>query len=534
MVDCRVDSVTGQVYVSDIMYWGKEWLVDLPLKERLKYLDRIASTEHVTVMHDSDLDGKVVPPEGISAEVSEVTAMEGSSGACIRDLEGIYPYKEGKGFVQNKGQTKYSKNREVNVLVVGRDKVKEGSFTYVVAVGPISRKDADAITTVIRDIPDGINIPNKASDALVCRHNNYLYDVLGETMPTEIVAEVGEVVKIIVDSATEQDCNGAKHYVVSRPIVKSKVDGVRMPDRVGVISRFAIPEEKTDVTKADVSASPGPVMASPSPAKGIKPPPVKKVGTAPLMKADPREAEEAEAAPESEPPKKVKPVDEAKKPEQAEEAEAGQPAEDVEPVEAPVEGEAEEARVPKDTDEAVLPPAGPGEETREANPKPEAVPPGEDSKEPAEEQPVGPAPVAGKHVASTPEEERHAWLEDHGYYEPSKQDVDLFLSMHGLQKKIVPMRIGDKEVQTTRWVKPEGYANEQKQQRLRASRHAWERAGERTGFAAINKGLQDLSERNLPNQDWFHKVEQNGYVVGIDSVIKTVLAPHMVPKGVKV
>jgi len=66
------------------------------------------------------------------------------------------------------------------------------------------------------------------------------------------------------------------------------------------------------------------------------------------------------------------------------------------------------------------------------------------------------------------------------------------------------------------------------------SKHAWERAGERTGYVKVAKALEGLEKQHMPQAEWYHQVEGDGILAGSDSVVKTVLSKNMVPKGLKI
>ena len=69
---------------------------------------------------------------------------------------------------------------------------------------------------------------------------------------------------------------------------------------------------------------------------------------------------------------------------------------------------------------------------------------------------------------------------------------------------------------------------------LLVSRHVWDRAGERIGYAKVRKSLGDLEKAQLPDTDWYHVVQGDGILAGSGQVVKTVLGPKMVPKGQEV
>jgi DNA-binding transcriptional regulator YiaG len=115
-------------------------------------------------------------------------------------------------------------------------------------------------------------------------------------------------------------------------------------------------------------------------------------------------------------------------------------------------------------------------------------------------------------------------------------------------QKAIPVGTQPQKVQVTRdgktfmqtvHVKPEEPASTThtavpQAQPLRVSTHAWQREIERTGFGVIKESIANLSKKQLPPKDWYHHISQDGFVVGIGNVIKTVLAPEMKPWGVMV
>jgi hypothetical protein len=71
-------------------------------------------------------------------------------------------------------------------------------------------------------------------------------------------------------------------------------------------------------------------------------------------------------------------------------------------------------------------------------------------------------------------------------------------------------------------------------ERLLVSRHVWDRAGERIGYAKVRRSLGNLEKAQLPATDWYHVVEGDGILAGSGQVVKTVLGPKMIPKGQEV
>ena len=265
--DEEADAV--KMYVFDVMYSGGRWLSDVPLEDRLTALSKFPNSEHIVIMTGKNLNGKVVDPDGISGAIDEVSDMEASEGAMIKDMQGIYPYQSpeaGRATAQNKGHTKYKREREVDVVVLGKFPVRgqEGVWTYVAGAGPISKEDAGKIAEG-QEIPTvsgdtGLKVDRRGEEGRIAvppaaKRGRFYYDVLGKTFNSSLDAKLGDIIRVNVGQVLSSEHDDVTSYSIFLPRVMSAVPEKSVPDKIAVVARLAresLPKGVvTEVKKAD-------------------------------------------------------------------------------------------------------------------------------------------------------------------------------------------------------------------------------------------------------------------------------------------
>ena len=234
------------LWVFDVLkYEGKD-LTGLPLKERLEYLEKIPTTEHIKPFKTSTklsehADAYIVKRrKNLLAAIEKVRRMKGSEGAMIKTLESRYL----KHDTQNNGWIKLKNLKEIDCIVVDIEQPKhkkgpkagqpiEGVYNYHVAAGPYigaCRKIAEEL----------------APKGKVVEWKGKLYAYLGKTFNTSIKAPKGAIIRIwspeinkypIKDK--EGKDTGCYYFGVFQPKVLEWVREKDRPDGMKVLMRLS-------------------------------------------------------------------------------------------------------------------------------------------------------------------------------------------------------------------------------------------------------------------------------------------------------
>ena len=182
----------------DLLYLNGEDRSSLPLEQRKKLLEDLFS--------DTNFIQKVkyerVPSSDLSSKMKSVATSE---GAMIK--------KSDSGYFEGESWYKWKRHFELDVLVVGVEKNKGGTFNYASAVGTRSNP-----------------IP------------------IGTTYSTYIQAKVGDIIRVRVDYVTTND----DRFTWYAPRVLDKRSDKKEPDPISVLERMI--EEKTSTVHSRLSA----------------------------------------------------------------------------------------------------------------------------------------------------------------------------------------------------------------------------------------------------------------------------------------
>jgi hypothetical protein len=222
-----------QFWVFDILKWEGKDLMDLPLSERLKYLDKVKESDHIKVFKIGR-DGYICRTEDqVLKAIEKVAGKKGSEGAMIKFLNGKY-VKD----VHNKTWVKLKNLKEVDCLVVEIEQPKhqkgplegkpvEGVYNYHVAAGPYSAEDGKVLLD---------KVPKKVREV-----DGKVYAYLGKTFNTEIEVKVGDVIRIWSPEINRYEVAGTDLYTygVYEPKVLEWVHERHIPDSLNVLNRLA-------------------------------------------------------------------------------------------------------------------------------------------------------------------------------------------------------------------------------------------------------------------------------------------------------
>ncbi|RLG90278.1 MAG: hypothetical protein DRO36_06390, partial [Candidatus Hecatellales archaeon] len=231
----------SQFWIFDVlMYEGKD-LRDLPYSERLRYLKKLPTTEHLKPMKISEnlnveADGYIVKTrKQLLKAIEKVRKMKGSEGAMIKTLDGRYL----KYDTQNPTWVKLKNLKEVDCIVVDIDQPKhqigpkkgkpiEGVYNYHVAVGPYSKECAKIVL-------------EKAPKGKAVEFRGKVYAYLGKTFNTSIKAPLGGIIRVWSPEINKYPIEGTNcaYYGIFQPRVLEWVREKDVPDKIAVVERLS-------------------------------------------------------------------------------------------------------------------------------------------------------------------------------------------------------------------------------------------------------------------------------------------------------
>jgi hypothetical protein len=230
--DENLDS-KAEFWVFDILFYQGKDLRNLPYSERLTYLDKIKTSEHLRPFQTGKESFTCRTREEILAAVKKVSDMKGSEGAMIKFLNGTYV--EG---VHNKTWVKIKNLKEIDCMVVEIEQPKhqkgplegkpiEGVYNYHIAAGPYDDKCASFLKE--KD-------PKKIREV-----NGKTYAYLGKTFNTSIAVKVGNIIRIWTPEVNRYpiEDSGCSTFGVYEPKVLEHVAERNIPDSMNVLMRLS-------------------------------------------------------------------------------------------------------------------------------------------------------------------------------------------------------------------------------------------------------------------------------------------------------
>ncbi|MHA1641393.1 MAG: methyltransferase domain-containing protein [Promethearchaeota archaeon] len=175
-------------FIVDIFQYKDKKLEDLPLSERLKYLNKAKSTSKVHVLSYNNLMGEIVDKKDIPKAINNVFKNKFAEGAMIKDLNA-------PASLQNKGMAKIKIWLEVDLRVLKKIINKAGNYNYIVGT-EIDEKYAK-------------DIGNKA-----VKMNGKYYMVLGKTMNTDLNVNPGAIIRLRVQEIHKAFKNKRPYYTI--------------------------------------------------------------------------------------------------------------------------------------------------------------------------------------------------------------------------------------------------------------------------------------------------------------------------------
>ncbi len=169
----------------DLLYLNGKIKTSLPLEQRKKLLDQS--------FPDTNFIQKVKYEKVFSTDLSSrIKAIATSEGAMIKEIS--------SGYFEGKSWYKWKRSFELDVLVMGVEKNKAGSFNYTCAVGS--------------------------------RSNPIL---IGTTYSTSVEAKIGQIIRVRVDYVTKSN----DRFTWYAPRVLDKRSDKKDPDPISVLERMS-------------------------------------------------------------------------------------------------------------------------------------------------------------------------------------------------------------------------------------------------------------------------------------------------------
>ena len=222
-------SDVAHVFVFDVLFFEDQDIRVHPLHERVEYLGRIKSTEHIWVEHNTkaieeDTDGHYVDGSDWLAVKTAIDKIFNdqtgrpkniAEGVMIKTLEHPYEYPT------NHGWGKCKKHYEVDCVVWNSKLVKGQNdvFNYFLGINVDQEH--------YNNLPDNIKVPN-----------NLLMDY-GKSNATKIICEVGDVLRVASEEVLKTDNNGYPYYRGYISIPLEKIPEKNVSDSLQVLDKLS-------------------------------------------------------------------------------------------------------------------------------------------------------------------------------------------------------------------------------------------------------------------------------------------------------
>jgi len=187
----KADDSHVKLYVWDITYFDKD-ISNLPLKERkeilkkLKFCPRVINTPYVFVK------GK----DKVLKAVKKMSSFKDSEGAVLKDINSTYHFGEHPSWF------KHRKLADIHAVVIERISNQAGGYNYKIGIY----------------IPN--NLVSKINPKYLIDFNNKKVMVLGKTFNTDVKANPGDIIDVLVEEIWRHRKNDKIRYSVHKPRFK--------------------------------------------------------------------------------------------------------------------------------------------------------------------------------------------------------------------------------------------------------------------------------------------------------------------------
>jgi len=226
----------AHLYIFDILMDSGKNTRAFPLKERIELLSKFKDTEHIHFDKPSTFLGKpslsyVTNSADIPKVITKLMNQSKSGnnfpkfiaeGVMVKLLDAPYQTPE------NHGWLKWKEKFELDALVVGKRETKtSGTFNYDLAVGPISKEWADAISEKDKNF--------------VTEYNGEYYNLVGKSDSTNQKVSIGEILRVASEDVNmyETDNPQFQYYGCYVSIVLQTVPEKSHSDDMVVLERLS-------------------------------------------------------------------------------------------------------------------------------------------------------------------------------------------------------------------------------------------------------------------------------------------------------
>lgn len=186
----KPDDSKIRLHIWDCLYFNKS-IIDLSLKERLEFLNKLKFTKRIT-----NADRKIVTFKELKEAIEWASKLKNSEGAVIKKLD--IPYSFGK-----KSWVKYRKLNEIKVVILKKNPIKDNVVNYSTGIYLAEEEIKKINPKYIIEFKDKKVMP------------------LGNTFNTSITTgEIGNTLSLLVEEIWRHETKKGIRYSLHKPKVK--------------------------------------------------------------------------------------------------------------------------------------------------------------------------------------------------------------------------------------------------------------------------------------------------------------------------
>jgi phosphoribosyl 1,2-cyclic phosphodiesterase len=236
-------SKKAHIYIFDIVeYEGKD-IRDWPLKERKESLNKFKDSEHVHFLTSSTSLEKNALSYIVNLEDLKQVKKAKDKIVGYAHRGGPYPKHIAEGVMvkllntpyevpQDHGACKWKEKYEIDCLVVGEKEIiregkKTGNWNYELAVGPIEKEWAEAIS--------------RKDKKAVIEFREKFYNHIGKSDNTKEDVAIGSILRVASEDVNSYETDEPKYpyYKAYVSVVLQPVPEKNMPDKMFVLERLS-------------------------------------------------------------------------------------------------------------------------------------------------------------------------------------------------------------------------------------------------------------------------------------------------------
>ena len=236
-------SKKAHIYIFDIIEYEEKDIKDWPLKERKELLSKFKDSEHIHFLTSSTSLEKNALSYMVNLEDLKQVEKAKDKIVGYAHKGGPYPKYIAEGVMvkllntpyempQDHGACKWKEKYEIDCLVVGKEEIiregkKSGNWNYELAVGPIEKEWAEAIS--------------RKDKKAVIEFREKFYNWIGKSDNTKQDVAVGSILRVASEDVNSYETDNPEHpyYKAYVSVVLQPVPEKNVPDKIFVLERLS-------------------------------------------------------------------------------------------------------------------------------------------------------------------------------------------------------------------------------------------------------------------------------------------------------